>query len=142
MPCSHGCAVVVHHVDGPPGEGFSQLLRVSDGRGAEDELGPTAVKRTQAQQTPQDIGQVRAKHAAVGMNFVNDDIAQVFEQLDPLGMVGQDAGMQHVRIGHHDMPCLADGAAGSTGGISIVGVGLDVHTHGFDQLIQLADLIG
>ena len=31
------------------------------------------------------------------------DIAQVLEQLDPLGMVRQDAGVQHVGVGDDDM---------------------------------------
>ena len=50
--------------------------------------------------------------------------------------------MEHVRVGDHNMPRLAHRPAGRAGGIAVVGVGLDIHTHFLNQLIQLADLVG
>ena len=101
-----------------------------------------AIKVAQAQKAAQHIGQVGAKYAAVGVDLVDDDVLQVFKELHPFGVVGQDAGVEHIRVGHHDMPRLAYGLAGGAGGVAIVGVGLDAHAHLFDQLVQFADLVG
>ena len=101
-----------------------------------------AVELAQAHQPSQDVGQVGAEHAAIGVNLVNDDVAQVLEQLDPLGVMGQDAGVEHVRVGHHDVPCLPHRPPGRAGGVPVVGVGLDIHTHLLDELVQLAHLVG
>jgi len=40
--------------------------------------------------------------------------------------MGQDAGMEHVRIGHHHMALFANGLAGVIGGVAVIGEGLDV----------------
>ena len=142
VPCTHGGAVIIDHVDGAARERLRQLLGIGDGGRAEDELRLGAIEIAQAQQAAQDIGQVGAEHAAVGMDLVDDDILQVLEQLDPLGVVGQDAGMQHVRVGDDDVTRLPHGLTGSAGGITVVGVGFDIYAHFLDQLVQLADLVG
>ncbi len=49
--------------------------------------------------------------------------------------------MQHVRVGDHHMPGLADGLARGGGRVPVVGEGLDVHIHLGDQLIQLRHLV-
>ena len=61
------------------------------------------------------------------MDFINHDILKVFEELDPLGMMGEDAGMHHVRVGNHDVTGHADGLTGGSRGVAIVGIGLDIH---------------
>ena len=101
-----------------------------------------AVKIAQAQQAAQDVGQVAAEYAPVGMDLVDHDVFQVFKQLDPFGMVRQDTGMQHVRIRHHDVPGLAHRLAGRGRGIPVVRIGFDIDTHLLDHLVQFADLIG
>ena len=58
-----------------------------------------AVKRAQPHQAAQDIGQMTSEDAAVGVQFVDDDVLQVFKELDPLGVVRQDVGVEHVGIG-------------------------------------------
>ena len=88
MPLAHGRAVVIDEGHVPAGEGFRQFLRVGDGGGAEDELRMTAVELAQTHQAAQHIGQVGAEHAAVGVDFVDDNIFQVFKQFDPFGVVG------------------------------------------------------
>ena len=50
--------------------------------------------------------------------------------------------MEHVRVGDHNMPRLAHRPPGRAGGVAVVGVGLDIHTHFLNQLIQFADLVG
>ena len=88
VPLAHGRAVVVDEGHVPAGEGFRQLLRVGDGGRAEDVLRMAAVELAQPHQPAQHVGQVGAEHAAVGVDFVDDDVFQVFKQLDPLGVVG------------------------------------------------------
>ena len=75
------------------------------------------------------------------MNFVDNDILEVFKEFDPFGMVRQDPGVQHVRIGHHDVPRLTHGAPGSGRRIPVIGIRLDIDMHGLNQFIQLGNLI-
>ena len=102
----------------------------------------TAVEGAQPHETTQHVGQIGAENAPVGVNLVNDDIAQVFKQLYPLGVVGENAAVQHVRVGNHNVSCLPDGFPGCTWRVPVIGVGFDVHIHFFNQLVQLTDLIG
>ena len=94
-----------------------QLPGVGDGGAAQDELGLGPVKGAQAHQAAQHVGQIAAEDAPVAMDFVDDDVAQVLKQLHPLGVVGQDAGVEHVRVGDHHVPGLADGLAGGALGV-------------------------
>jgi regulator of RNase E activity RraA len=52
---------------------------------------------------------MRAEHAAIGVHLVDDDVAQVLEQRGPLGVVRQDALVEHVGVGHHHVAAGADG---------------------------------
>ena len=87
----------------PLGEDLGQLLRVADrGRGA-DELRPRAVELAQPPQPPEDVGHVRAEHAAQAVQLVDHDVAEVLEQLHPLRVVRQDALVEHVGVRDHDV---------------------------------------
>ena len=39
-----------------------------------------------------------AEDAAIGVELVEDDVTQIFENARPFGVVRQDAGVQHVWI--------------------------------------------
>ena len=123
-------------------QGLGQFFRILDRRGAEYELRMAAVELAQPEQATQDVGQVAAKYPAVCMDLVNDDKAQVFEQFDPLGVMRENTGMQHVWIGDDDMPRLPDRTPCRAGRIPVIGIGFDVDTHELDQLIQFTDLVG
>ena len=123
-------------------ERLRKLGRIGDRRGAADELRVGAVEPAQAKKPADDVGQVGAEHAAIGVNLVDNDVAQVLKQLDPLGVVRQDARMQHIRIGDDDVTGLADLPSGRRGRVAVVGVGLHVHAHRLDELVELRDLIG
>ena len=99
------------------------------------------VKRADAPQPADDVGQVRPKDAAVGVDFVDDDVAQVLKELDPLGVVRQDAGVEHVRVGEHDVPGQAHGVARVHRRIPVVGEGLDLHAHVRDERVDLRELV-
>jgi hypothetical protein len=53
------------------------------------------------------------------MQFVNHHIFQVCEELLPFGVMGENACVKHIGVGHHDMALLADGLAGIIRSIAI-----------------------
>lgn len=75
------------------------------------------------------------------MHLVDDDKAQVFEKLRPLGVVRKDALMQHVGIGHHDVPARAHRLACITGRITIKGISTHAEFAGGIQFRYFSDLI-
>jgi len=141
VPHAHRRAVIIHQADLAPRQRFRQFLRVRNRRAAQDELRMTAVEIAQAQQPPQHVRQIRPKHAAIGMNFINHDIPQVFKQLDPLRVVRQNPAVQHIRVRHDDMPRLPNRLSRRAGRIAVIGIRLDINAHRLNQLIQFADLI-
>ncbi len=48
---------------------------------------------------PQHIGYVGTEDPAIGVNLVYDNPLQRAEKLGPSGMIGQDTGVEHVRVG-------------------------------------------
>jgi len=92
-------------------------------------------------ETAEQIPQVAPEDASVGMKLVDDYVAEVLEQLHPLRVVGQDAGVEHVRIRDHDVPRRADDPPDVAGGVAVVGVRLDVHIQRFHQPVQLRYLV-
>ncbi len=59
--------------------------------------------RAQPQQTSEDVGDVAPEDAAVGVQLIDHDQPQLLEELEPLGVMGQDSGVEHVRVGHDDL---------------------------------------
>src|SRR5207244_12630504 len=95
--------------------------------------GARAVELADTHQPPHHVGDVRAEHPTVVVQFVQYDVLQVLEQAHPLGVVGQHAGVQHVGVGYDDVPGGADQLAGVGGRVAVVGVGLDVAVEGGDD---------
>jgi len=67
-----------------------------------------------------------AEDSAVVVDFINDDITEILEELDPKRMMRQNAGVEHVRIGDDDMSGGADRLARGHGGVAIKGVAADI----------------
>jgi hypothetical protein len=82
-----------------------------------------------------------AEHTTVGVDLVDHHIAQVLEELRPLGVMRQDRLVQHVRIADHDVAMQADRLARITGGIAIEGEGLDAQLAGAVELQQFGHLV-
>ncbi len=78
---------------------------------------------------------------AVGVHFVDHDVPQVLEELHPLGVVRQDAAVEHVGVGHHQMAARADGFARVLRCVSVVGERPDVGADVGNQRVQLRELI-
>ena len=123
------------------GEGLRQLPGVPDGGRRAQDLRPRAVELAQAVQAPEDVGHVRSVDAAVRVQLVHDHVAQVLEELHPLGVVGQDALVEHVRVGDHDVGLRADGLARVLGRVAVVGERPDVRAEGLDEAVELGELV-
>ena len=66
-------AVLVDQCDGGFGQFFGQFFGVANCRGRENELWAGPIKSRHAFQPPNDVGNMRAKDAAVGVQLINDD---------------------------------------------------------------------
>ena len=120
---------------------LGHLDRVGDRGRAEDELRRGAVEAGDPLQAAEDVGQVAAEDAAVVVELVDDDVFQVLEELDPLGVVGQDPGVEHVGIGQDDVAAGADGLAGVLGRVAVVGEDADLAREELDRLVELGPLV-
>ena len=103
-------------LDQPPG----QFRRVADGGRGQDELRLRAIKSGNALQAPDDIGDMRAKDAAIGVQFVDDHKTQVAQKLSPQGVMRQDAGMEHVGVAQDDLGFFAHRLAFGLGRIAVI----------------------
>ncbi len=81
------------------------------------------------------------EHTTIGVKFIDNDVFQVLKECDPFGMVGEDAGMKHVRIGDNDVPFGSNGLSSILRGISIIGERADRPCRCLDQLLKLTHLV-
>src|SRR5262245_56514612 len=114
-----------HELEWLAGQALSQLLRICNRRRRTDELGCASIECADASDATEKIRQVAAKDAAVGMQFVNDNKFEVFEQLRPLGVMRKDALVEHVRITQDHVTVGADCGTGVLGSVSVVGIHSD-----------------
>jgi len=68
-----------------------------------------------------------AEDTPVLMHLINHNIFQVFKELNPKRMVRQDALVQHVGIGHHDVPATADGSPRGFRCVAVESEGFYIH---------------
>ncbi len=141
VPLALRCAAAVDDTDGPTGERLGELTRVADGGGAADDARAGAVVGADAQQAAQHVGDVAAEDAPVGVRLVDDDEAQLLEELEPLGVVGQDRRAQHVRVGDHDLAGLAHHGADGRRRVPVVHRGREVHLGQGGQVAELGQLV-
>src|SRR5262249_38568208 len=85
-----GRAILIDKLEGGFGQCFGELLWISYRGRATDELRLRPVKFANAPKPPNEVGQVAAVHAAIGVKLVNHDKAEVFEAFGPLSVVRQD----------------------------------------------------
>ena len=78
---------------------------------------------------------------AVRVCLVDNDVAQLLEELEPLRVMGQDRGMEHVRVGDHDLPGRADGRANRRRRITVVDSRRDLDLGSRGQLPEAGQLV-
>ena len=86
---------------GRPVRRDGEVGRVRHGGRGEHQRRCGAVPRADPQQPPQQQGDVRAEHPAVGVALVDDDVAQPAQERRPAGVPGQHGAVQHVRVAEH-----------------------------------------
>ena len=135
------CAVPVDEAGRPGGQHRRELGRVPDGRRAADDHRMAAVVGADAQQPAEDVRDVAAEDAAVGVQLVDDDEPQLLEQLEPLGVVGQDRRVEHVRVGDDDLAGGSHGRTDRRRRVAVVGRGRDVQAARGRQLAEFGHLV-
>ena len=139
-------AALVDELERLLGEPLGELARVGNRRRRAEKDRVRSVVPADAAQPPQHVAQVAAEDAAIGVQLVDDDVAQVFEQLRPARMVRQDARVHHVGIAEHEVGARPDRAAGVLRRIAVVGEDADLARRCLTldrlaQRLQLGELI-
>ena len=75
------------------------------------------------------------------MQLVDDDDPELLEELEPLGVVGQYRGVEHVGVRDHDLTGRPDGGADGVWGIAVVRRGVYVQVGGAAQLAEFRHLV-
>ena len=119
-PLCLGRRVGIHHGRVDAEEGARLLSGVRDRRGGEEKLRLRAVDGRGPAQPPEDVRDVRAEDAAVDVGFVDDDVAQVLEDVSPAVVVGQEPDVQHVRVCEDEVGPLPDLPALLGRGVAVV----------------------
>ena len=95
----------------------------------------------QPQQPSQHVRDVAAEDAAVHVRLVDDDVAQLLEELEPLGVMGQDRRVEHVRVGDDDLPGGADVVPDRIGRVAVVDARGDIDVSGVGELAEGRQLV-
>ena len=101
-------AVLVDQDGGSSGEGRGELQRIRNRRRAADDDRMAAVVRTQPEQSSDHVRDMAAEDAAVRVQLVDHDHPELLEQLEPLGVVGEDRRVEHVGVRDDDLSGTAD----------------------------------
>ena len=134
-------AVAVDEPWRPTGELRGELGRVPDRRGRAHDDRVRAVVSAQAEQPAQDVRDVAAEHAAVGVQLVDDDDPDLLEELEPLRVMREDRGVEHVRVRDHDLPGRADGRPDRRRRVAVVRRRRDRERARPGELGELRDLV-
>ena len=97
-----------------------QLAWVRDRRRREQETRVGAVDARQTAQPAKDVRDVRPEDAAVDMRLVDDDVAQVREDVAPAVVVREHAHVEHVRIRQDEVGPAPDLPAPLRLGVAVV----------------------
>ena len=98
-----------------------------------------------AAQPTYDVREMAPEHTSIGVQLVDDDETEVFEELRPSRMVRQDARVEHVGVAEHHVSAAADGAPGVLRRVAVVGEHAHLEPRGAGHLVgegvQLGKLI-
>ena len=86
------------------------FARVADRRGGAQEGWIRSVKARHPREARHDVRHVGSEDAAIRVQLVHHHVAELLEGAGPVRVVGEDPGVEHVRVGHDDGAALAGGA--------------------------------
>jgi hypothetical protein len=113
-------AVVVDDRDLAARERRGELAGIADRRAAEHVAELAAVMAHEPLEPAEHEGHVAAEDAAIGVQLVHDDVAEMTEETRPLRVLRQDAGVEHVGIGEDDVRLVAELLPGRGRGVAVV----------------------
>jgi hypothetical protein len=108
LPLRLGRRVSLDHRRGLSRQRQRQLSRVRDRRRREQELRLGVVHTREPAQPPEHVCDVRPEDTAVHVRLVDDDVAQVVEDVRPAVVVRQDSDVEHVRVREDEVRPLPD----------------------------------
>src|SRR6266704_560630 len=135
------CAVRMEDFDFGFEKACSEVAGVGDGCGATNKLRIAAVKSSDAAEAAQNIAQVAAEDAAVSVQLVEDDVAQIFEEASPARVVRQNSCVQHVRIGKNDVALFANRTAGIGGRVAVVSENAEAILQTLVEVVKFRELV-
>jgi len=136
-----GCAIGGLHFDLRFNQARSEFAGICNGGGAADELGFATVEPRDASQAAKDIAQVASKDAAVSVEFVDNDVFQIFEQAGPARVLRKNSGVQHVRVGQDDVRFFADRLSRVAGRVAVIGKDPEGILEALVQVVKFGELI-
>src|ERR1041384_5888326 len=101
-------------------EVFRKLFGVANRCRGKDELWIGSIKARHTFETSDYVGNMRTEDATIGMRFVNDHKAQTGEEIAPVGVMRQDACMEHIGIAQYDMSIFTNRGAGRLRRIAVI----------------------
>jgi hypothetical protein len=102
------------------GQALGELDGVGDRGRSQEEARLGAVGPRDSPQAAEHVGDVRAEDSAVDVRLVDDDDGEVREHVGPGGVVGEDADVEHVGVGEHDVGVAAEESARLARGVAVV----------------------
>ena len=122
-------------------QSLGELERVRDGRGGADENRARTVEGANPFQAPDDVGDLAAEQPAIRVKLVDDHEIQAREEAAPPGVMRKQSCVEHVGVGHHDMPALADRGAPPRRRVAVVGVGPQLDRKAVFERAELGQLV-
>src|SRR5438034_1626996 len=100
-----------------------------------------AIELADAPQPAQHVRYMTAEDAAIRVQLVEHDKTQVLEQLHPLRVMGEDPGVEHVRVRDDDVTRTADRRAHRGRRVAVVRVGLELDVDVRGLALELRELV-
>jgi hypothetical protein len=95
----------------------------------------------QSEEPAKDVGDVAPEDAAVGVELIDDDDPELLEQLEPLRVVREDGGVEHVRVCHDHLARGPDGRPDGCRSVAVVRGGRDIQFRRPGEGGELCDLV-
>ncbi len=122
-------------------EALRQLERVADRRRRADESWVRAVEVADPLQPADDVRHLAPEETAIGVQLVDDDELEARKEPPPSRVMGQQPGVEHVGIRHHDVAAFADRGAPARRRVAVIGVDANLDRQARFQCAELSELV-
>ena len=122
-------------------EALRQLEWVADRRRCTDESRVRAVEVADPLQPADDVRHLAPEETSIGVQLVDDDELEARKEPPPTRVMGQQPGMEHVWIRHHDVAAFADSGAPARRRVAVIGVDANVDRQARFQRPELCQLV-